>query len=161
MIMNDQRRVIQRTFPTPSICFVLLGMLCWCGPLVTAVCGANPYRVGECIVRLNLTCNGSAKSSVSSDGITVTSKDSFSGTVNSEIHYVVMQETPTYFATEDEISGQSSISVGGGGSSSIKSKDGSYSASWSYFTDPDFDTTIAFASGTIESGSDPDLTPQA
>ena len=119
------------------------------------------YRVGECIVRLNLSCNGSAGSTVSSDGISSTSKDGFAGTVTSEVRYEVIQINRETFGTGDEISGSSSIAVSGGGSASIKSKDGQFSAAWTYLADPDFDSTVAFASGSFESGSDPDVTPRA
>ncbi len=136
-------------------------MVWCCGHVPAAAGSSDPNRVGEYVVRLNLTCNGTAASSVSSDGITATSKDAFSGSVNSEIHYEVIRINAETFASGDEISGSSSVSVSGGGSASIKSKDGSFSASWTYLPDPYFDPTIALACGTMESGSDPDITPNA
>ena len=134
-------------------------MMWWCGHRATAEGGSS--RIGEYIVRLNLTCNGTSASSVSKDGVTATAKDAFSGTVNSEIRYEVIQINPQTFTSGDEINGRSTVSVSGGGSGSVKSKDGSFSAFWIYLPDPDFDPTIAYACGTLQSGSDPDITPNA
>jgi hypothetical protein len=159
--MNDQRLTHRWTFLKPSTSVLIWVIAWWCGHPAIAAGGTQTTRVGEYIVRLNLTCNGTAASSVSSDGITATSKDAFSGTVNSEIHYEVIQINPQSFMSGDEISGVSSVSVSGGGSSSLKSKDGSFSASWNYMPDPDFDPTIAYACGSFESGSDPDSIPNA
>jgi hypothetical protein len=159
--MNDQRLAHRRIFPKPSTILLLLAMMWWSGHLPTATASSDPNRVGEYIVRLNLTCNGTAASAISSDGISGSSKESFSGSVNSEIHYEVVQTNPETFESGDQISGYSTASVSGGGSSSAKSKDGSVSASWTFLPDPDFDPTIAYACGTFESGSDPDVTPNA
>jgi hypothetical protein len=157
--MSNQPWTRRWTFSKPSTFFGFVAVAWWCVPL--AIVAQDQNRVGECIVRLNLSCNGVASSTASSDGITATSKDAFSGTVTSEVHYEVIQINPETFGTGDEISAHSSVSVSGGGTGSIKSKDGQFSAAWTYSSEPDFDSTVAFASGTFESGSDPDSTPNA
>jgi hypothetical protein len=148
--MNDQRLPGRWKMPKLSI-ILLLAATAWVFSHPTTAAGE--VRIGECIVRLNLTCNGSANQTVSSDGVTVTSKDAFSGTVTSEVRYEVIQINPIVFGTGDEISGSSSESVSGGGSGSIKSKDGSYSDSWTYLPYPYFDPTQAIAAGNFASDS--------
>ena len=159
-LMNDQH-LTHRCPLSKSSSLLLILAVAWGLSYSSNASASDPNRIGEYIVRLNLTCNGSAISSVSSDGVTANSKDSFSGTISSEIHYEVIQINAESFMSGDEISGRSSVSVSGGGSSSVRSKDGGITASWSYLPDPDFDSTIAYASGTLESGSDPDWTPNA
>jgi hypothetical protein len=128
-------------------------MASWCGHPTSAAGGTQTTRIGEYIVRLNLTCNGSGVSSVSSSGVTATSQDAFVGTVTSEAHYEVVQTSATKFASGNLLSGSSSITVSGGGASTVRSKDGSASGSWTYFPYSAFDPTVPIAAGNFSSSS--------
>lgn len=80
-LLIDQRLAHRRISPKPSSILLTLAMVWCCGHVPAAAGSSDPNRVGEYVVRLNLTCNGTAASSVSSDGITATSKDAFSGSI--------------------------------------------------------------------------------
>lgn len=110
----------------------------------------KPARVGIFRVDGQLTVRGDSSGSVSDAGGSVSWGDGYSLSLTAQARYEVLQRGTNAY-TGDLLDSTASLSAGGGGQSSFKSKYESDSTLWTYEPPSDFDPTEPRAGGGFSS----------
>jgi hypothetical protein len=127
------------------------------GPSAISQAATSPTRIGVFVARMSLSASGSYSGSVTSVSGSANWSEDYSWTLQSECRTEVTQSSRTAYGDGAILESHSSETVGGGGSAAA----GPGTKSWTYQSNPDFDTQASHVASSLIFYLDPNKVSSA